>query len=187
MTQSTKQAVKHEDKVEFPENIQASFDKHILTIKGEKGEVIRNIANPLVQYKINDKELLMVAKTYNKRTKKIINTLKAHIKNMIRGVQEGHIYKLKICSGHFPMTVTLKGDVFEVKNFIGEKIPRRVKVLEGTQVKIDGTEVTVESISKEKAGTMAAAIEQLCRRPGFDQRIFQDGIYITMKDGKELK
>ena len=30
---------------------------------------------------------------------------------MIRGVSEGHVYKMKICSGHFPMNVSLSGNV----------------------------------------------------------------------------
>jgi large subunit ribosomal protein L6 len=123
-------------------------------------------------------------KVINKKSKKTANSFKAHIKNMVKGANEGHIYKLKICSGHFPMTVSLKGETLEIKNFIGEKVPRTLKVLEGTTVKVDGTEIIVESINKEKAGHMAASIEQLTRRPGFDRRIFQDGIYIVEKDGK---
>ena len=36
------------------------------------------------------------------------------------------------------------------------------------------------------AGQTAADIEQMTRRPSFYTRIFQDGIYITIKDGKEI-
>jgi len=54
---------------------------------------------------------------------------------MIRGVTEGYTYKLKICSGHFPMNVSLKGDVLEIKNFIGESVPRKLKIKEGSEEK----------------------------------------------------
>ena len=105
---------------------------------------------------------------------------------MIKGSNEGHVYELKICSGHFPMNVSIQGKELVVKNFIGEKFPRRLKIQEGVIVKIEGEKITVEHTSKEIAGQSAANIEQLTRRPNFDSRIFQDGIYITVKDGKQI-
>ena len=68
------------------------------------------------------------------------------------------------------------------KNFFGEKVPRKIKFdKKNVSIKVDGTEVLVEGMDKEKVGQTAASIEQLTRRPGFDKRIFQDGIYITEK------
>ena len=52
--------------------------------------------------------------------------------------------------------------------------------------KVEGEIVTVNHCDIEVAGQTAADIEQLTRRPGFDPRIFQDGIYITKKDGKNI-
>ena len=123
----------------------------------------------------------------SKSTKKLINTFTSHMKNLFKGVEEGHTYKLKICSGHFPMTVTLKGEELEVKNFIGEKVPRILKIKPGVKVTVNGSEIIVESINKDLAGQTAASIEQLTKRPGFDNRIFQDGIYIIEKDGVAIK
>jgi large subunit ribosomal protein L6 len=116
----------------------------------------------------------------------MMQTFKAHIKNLIRGVMEGHLYKLKICSGHFPMSVSVSGEEFIIKNFMGENVPRTLKLKENVSVKVEGDQVIVESIDKEKAGQTAADIEQLTRVTNKDLRIFQDGIYITFKDGKEI-
>ena len=85
------------------------------------------------------------------------------------------------------MNVSIKDKTFEIKNFIGEKVPRVLKIKDTVDVKLEGDMVIVESISKECAGQMAASIEQLTRRPGFDTRVFQDGIFITYKDGKIIK
>ena len=52
---------------------------------------------------------------------------------------------------------------------------------------MDGENITVESADKELAGQTAADIETLTKRPGFDKRIFQDGIWMVSKGGKELK
>lgn len=173
--------------VNTPEGCQVSMDANDLVIKGDKGELRREFSNPLVKLELEDNNVVLIAESSNKRTKKLRNTFKAHISNMFKGVKEGHIYKLKICSGHFPMTVSIKNNVLEIKNFIGEKVPRVLKIVDETSVKIDGSEIVVEGIGKEKVGQMAASIEQLTKRPGFDKRIFQDGIYIIEKDGKIIK
>ena len=106
---------------------------------------------------------------------------------MIKGVAEGHVYRLKICSGHFPMNVSVSGNEFSVANFLGEKTPRKLSVKEGASVKVEGQEVVVESMNKELAGQTAADIELLTKVKGRDRRIFQDGIFIINKDGKELE
>ena len=105
---------------------------------------------------------------------------------MIKGVSEGHIYKLKICSGHFPMNTAVNGNKFVVNNFLGEKTPRELDIKEGASVKIEGDIVIVEGIDKELVSQTAASIEILTKVKGKDKRIFQDGIYITEKDGKEI-
>lgn len=176
-----------EETIEITEGCQASLENKTIFVKGEKGETRRTLFDPTVSIQIKENQIILSTKNFTKKSKKLVNTFKAHIKNMFKGALEGHIYKLKICSGHFPMTVTVKDQTFEIKNFIGEKVPRKIKVIEGTEVKIDGAEIVVEGIDKEKTGQMAASIEQLTRRPGFDKRIFQDGIYMIEKDGKPIK
>lgn len=176
-----------QDTVEIPSDCQITIEGKEVIVKGSKGEIRKNLFNPLIAMNVENNNVILSVKALNKSTKKIINTFKAHLVNTFKGVNQGHVYKLRICSGHFPMTVTVKNDIFEIKNFIGEKVPRQISIKEGTSVKIDGTEIIVDGIEKEKVGQMAASIEQLTRRPGFDQRIFQDGIYIIEKDGKEIK
>ena len=134
-----------------------------------------------------DNVLVFESKKATQREKKVIKTHLAHLKNMITGVKEGTSYKLKICSGHFPMSVSVKGNVFEIKNFIGETVPRTLALPEGVTVKIEGQFITVEGIDKELTGQTAALIEKLTRRPGFDKRVFQDGIFIVERSGRPLK
>jgi large subunit ribosomal protein L6 len=85
------------------------------------------------------------------------------------------------------MNVAVQGNQVIIKNFIGEKVPRVLDLLPGVKVSVDGTTVNVEGVDKELASQTAASIEQLTRRPGYDNRIFQDGVYIVNKDGKEVK
>ncbi len=174
------------DEVPVIDGITVRHENNILTVEGSKGKVERNAILPGITIKQEGNKVILEALKASKREKTLINTYKSHLKNMMKGITEGHVYKLKVCSGHFPMSVVVKGQELEVKNFIGEKVPRTIKIPEGVTVKIDGEIITVEGISKETAGTAAARIENMCRRPGFDNRIFQDGIYMIEKDGKEL-
>ena len=173
-------------KVNFPEGISASIDNGVVSIKGPKGVVSKNFKHPKVKIIIDDEGMTFEIKKFTQKEKKIVQTFIAHLKNLFKGVTEGHEYKLKICSGHFPMNVSIKGNIFEVKNFIGEAVPRTYELKNDVDVKLNGEIIQVTGINKELVSQTAASIEQLTRRVGFDTRIFQDGIYIIDKDGKSI-
>ncbi len=79
------------------------------------------------------------------------------------------------------MTVALKGTMVEVKNFLGEKVPRTMMVPANVKVTIKSEDITVEGINKEAAGQVAGSIEKLTKISHFDRRVIQDGIFITEK------
>jgi large subunit ribosomal protein L6 len=174
------------ESIEIPQKTEAKLDGRVLTIKGPKGELSREVIFQKILLAIDGKKISLSSKNATKREKTHLGTLKAHIKNMIKGVLEGHVYKLKICSGHFPMNVSATSDTLTVKNFLGEKVPRVLKLKKGVKVSVEGAEVTVEGTDIEKAGQVAADIEQLTRITNRDIRIFQDGIYITKKSKRQL-
>jgi large subunit ribosomal protein L6 len=174
------------DTIEIPKGVTVSVKHGVFTVKGPKGEITRKLYHESVQYEVAGEEISVSSKDASKREKKLLNTMLAHIRNMIQGVIEPHSYKLKVCSGHFPMTVAVKGEVLEVKNLLGEAVPRKLKLNPKVKVTVEGVIITVEAADIEAAGQQAALIEGLCRRPGFDKRIFQDGIYITHKGDKAL-
>lgn len=181
--------MKHEvlsETIVVPEGCTFLVDKKLIVAKGPKGELSRPLPDKKIIVSVQASEVTLTYKQATKREKRMLLTTKAHISNMLKGVVSGFVYKLKICSGHFPMNVSVKGDVLEVKNFIGEKVPRKLVIKQGASVKVNGDEIIVESSDKEIAGQVAGSIENLMKRPGFDKRIFQDGIYIVEKDGKKI-
>ena len=117
----------------------------------------------------------------------MLGSFESHIVNMVRGVQELYVYKLKICSGHFPMSVSVAGNEVIIKNFLGEAVPRKVDIMKGAEVKVNGEEIIVTSADIEVAGQTAAKIETACKITNRDRRIFQDGCYITQKADKSMK
>jgi len=172
------------EEIDIPEGVEVKIGLGVLTAKGPKGEMTRILRGPRVSLEVKDKKIIISAQKATKREKRLIGTFKSHVTNILQGVTSGHVYKLKICATHFPMSVSIKDGVFEVQNFLGEKVPRTRKIKPGVDVKIEDQEITVESVDKELAGQTAAAIETLCRITKRDRRIFQDGIYIIKKSEK---
>jgi large subunit ribosomal protein L6 len=173
------------EKLEIPEKAQLTIEGNLVKVKGPKGELQRKLELQNTETKIEGNRLLLIVKDANKKDKTRIGTVKSHIKNMLQGAVAGHMYRLKMCSSHFPMTATMSGSSFVLKNFLGEKVPRTLTLKQGATVKIEGNEITVESPDIEKAGQVAADIELLTRIVKRDIRVFQDGIYITKKSKKE--
>jgi large subunit ribosomal protein L6 len=85
------------------------------------------------------------------------------------------------------MNVKVQGDKFVIDNFLGEKYPRKAKILKNVTVEVKGQDVTLKGIDKEIVSQTAAIIEQITKITNRDLRVFQDGIYITEKDGKPVK
>lgn len=166
--------------IQIPEGVEVQVAE-VITVKKNKFEVKRKLSYPTVILSKKDNKIIIEPKRFTKREKKIINTFKSHILNMIKGVEEPYEYKVKICSSHFPMSVNIEGKKLVVKNFLGEKVPRKADILENADVKIEGDDITIISPDKEIAGQTAANFEQCTRITNRDRRIFQDGLWITKK------
>ena len=184
---STKTKKNLTKKIQIPQEVSVKMDQNIIVIKSLKGTLQRKISNPIVDVSIQDDKIVVSTKQKSsKNNKRMINTIVSHIKNMLEGVKQEYIYKLKIISGHFPMNVSLEKDTVLVKNFFGEKVPRKAKVLSGVKAEIKGDEIIITSIDKELAGQTAANIEMATRITNKDRRVFSNGIFITQKAHKEI-
>jgi len=172
--------------IEIPEGIEINIDGHSLNVKGPQGENRKSFNTRNLVFEKKENKIIIGSKKATKTEKRMMNTITAHINNMIKGVQEKFEYKLKICFSHFPMNVEIKGNEAVIKNFLGEKIPRKSKIPNGVEVKLDKEFITVKSQDKELAGQTAANFEKATRIKKRDRRVFQDGIFITSKSGKEI-
>ena len=173
--------------LKIPEKITVDLKDGLFVIKGPKGEVKRHFIFPKIKITKENNQIVFDVKKPTKREKAGVFSTEAHLNNAFKGVLNTCVYKLKICSGHFPMKITYKNNIVEVKNYMGETVPRTLKIKPGVDVVVKEPEITVVSVDKELAALTAAAIEQITRRPNFDRRIFQDGIYIVHKDGVDIK
>jgi large subunit ribosomal protein L6 len=77
--------------------------------------------------------------------------------------------------------VKVTGDKVVIENFLGERTPRKARIMGASKVKVSGEEILVTGPDVEHVSQTAANMEQACIIRGFDPRVFQDGIYITSK------
>jgi large subunit ribosomal protein L9e len=113
-----------------------------------------------------------------------VRTICSHIDNMITGVTRGFCYKMRFVYSHFPINVNLAGDMVEIRNFLGEKRVRKVKLLSGVsyvrsanvkdEIQLIGNDIAMVSLT-------AAQIQQSTAVRNKDLRKFLDGIYVSEK------
>ena len=180
-----KQALLQET-VTIPQEITLELDGSLFKIVGPKGVIQRRLEYPFISIQKIEGKVIISAKNATKKHKTIINTFKSHVKNMIKGVQEGYEYKIKICYTHFPITITIKDNEATIKNFLGAKVPLVAKILPGVKVTLNGDVITLVGHDKEAVGQTSANFEKATVIRNRDRRKFQDGCYIFVKAGKKL-
>lgn len=175
--------IKIQEMIEIPKEIDCRIaGKKLICSKGGIDST-REINIPEVEIKIESEKILLTAEKGNKNELKAIRSQVAHIKNMLRGLQEPFVYRLEACNVHFPMTLKVESNKLIVNNFLGERVPRFAVILPGVDVEIKGQKITLTSQNIEAAGQTAANIEKTTKVKNRDRRIFQDGIFIVEKPG----
>jgi len=174
-----------EEVIEIPDGVQLRLDRGDVVATGKGHTLRRNLSHPRVHIRIEGKQVKVRSEFPRRREGALVGTFAAHLRNMIVGVTDGFTYEMKIVYSHFPVKATVKGSEFTIENFLGEKFPRKARILGATKVEVKGDQVLLTGPDVEAVGQTAANIEQATKIRGFDPRIFQDGIYITKKAGEE--
>jgi large subunit ribosomal protein L6 len=169
--------------IEVPERVNASKKKNVIVIKGRHGIVKKDFTKLPAYINIEGNKIRI--KPYGRRKKDlaITNTARSIINNMIKGVENGFTYKLKIVFAHFPISVKVKGKEIHVENFFGERSARVSKIIgEDTKVNVLAEDVLVQGPSLEHVSQTAANIESSTKIKNKDQRVFLDGLYIYARE-----
>jgi large subunit ribosomal protein L6 len=171
--------------IEIPNGIEAEVDGFKIKIKGSKGNLEKDFTSPLfkkdIVIKKEDNKIFLSTESKKRKIKAMIGTIESHIYNMLLGVQEGYLAKLKIVFMHFPFTVKVTGKEVLINNFLGEKTPRKAKIIGDCKIEIKDDEIVVTGISKDDVGQTASQLERATWIKQRDRRVFQDGCFITKK------
>ena len=164
--------------IQVPDNVNVSLDGKKVSVKGEKGSLVRDFSFATITIEGDGKNIRIWAKWPRKKEAALVGTITSHIQNMITGVTKGYTYKLKIVFSHFPISVKLQGKSILIENFTGERRARSIDLIGDVKVKIEPDDIIVEGINLEHVSQTAANIEQATRVRNKDPRVFLDGIYV---------
>lgn len=188
-TSTEKRAEKREKKsrkgeertIPVPAGVKVSFQNDLLQVQGPKGNLSRLLRAPGVVFDVKDSSVVVKTTSSRRQHRAMAGTLASHAANMVAGAARGYTCRMKVCFSHFPIQVAAAAKEVQISNFLGEKRPRKAKIVGATQVEVKGDTLLVNGPDIEEVGQTAANIEQATKIKNYDPRVFQDGIYIVEK------
>lgn len=171
--------------LELPAEFESEYNKGVLTIKGNNETVEKKLQHALVEIETKENKIIFSTESTKRNIKSIVSTFKSHAENIVEGLENEHIYKMKGVYAHFPMTIKQEQNKVKIENFMGERNPREIEIEEGVKVEVDGEDLTIRGADKDAVSQTAGKIEQMCKKGDRDPRTFQDGVYITKRGGKQ--
>ncbi|KAI9747296.1 MAG: hypothetical protein M1835_002152, partial [Candelina submexicana] len=185
-----------EESLTIPEGVKVSIKSRIVTVEGPRGifvvqkhsglssarlypnlriagKLVKDMSHLSVCFSHPKKDVINIELHHGARKNvATLRTVKSIINNLIIGVTKGFKYKMRYVYAHFPINVNIEKNsetgLFEVeiRNFIGEKIVRRVTMQPGVDVQASTTqkdELQLTGNSLENVSQSAADIQQICR------------------------
>mgnify|MGYP005851275125 CR=1 FL=1 len=163
--------------VAIPEGATVQISGRKLSVKGPKGTVEREFGVKGLLLEKKDNEIVVRAENGAVVSKALLNTIEAHVRNMLEGAVRGYERRMQVIYAHFPISLEVKGGELYIKNFLGEKQPRRARIVGATKVEVKGQSVIITGPSKEDVGQTVSNIKAATRIRRRDSRVFQDGLY----------
>merc|ERR1712045_667064 len=165
--------------VTIPDGIKCSVKARTVTVTGPRGSLVKSFRHLKV-------DISKVDKWFGLRKElAAVRTICSHITNMIVGVTKGYQYKMRAVYAHFPINCAISEEntLVEVRNFLGEKFVRKVRMHAGVTCKNSGQkdELVVEGNDIEAVSQSAALIQQSTTVKNKDIRKFLDGMYVSEK------
>lgn len=181
MATSTEQQITAE--VEAPASVTIKKEGNLVHVKGPIGTIKKDFTKLPATVTVEGNKITIKPYGTRKRDLAVTNTARSIIEGMIKGVEKGYTYKLKIIFAHFPISVKIKGKEVHVENFFGERSARISRIIgDATKVSVTGEDVVIQGPSLEDVSQTAANIELSTKTKGKDQRVFLDGLYIYSKE-----
>ncbi|MEM0475287.1 MAG: 50S ribosomal protein L6 [Candidatus Norongarragalinales archaeon] len=171
--------------MKIPEGVSIEVAGDVIRVKankdaGSESKLEKKFNSQLLEVRVEGSELVVKPKRKETRALRAAkNAVEAHVKNMIEGLSKNFEKKLEIVFAHFPISVEVKDKDVLIKNFLGEKIPRKARIVGDVQVIVSGNQITVKGKNKEDVGQTANNIIRATKIRARDERIFQDGIYYS--------
>ena len=146
--------------IPVPTGVDVSIDGSVVTVKGPKGSLSHNVAEPITVSR--DDTVIEVVRPNDERTSKALHGLtRTLIANMVQGVTQGYEKKLEIVGVGY--RVQARGSDLEFA--LGFSHAVSVKAPAGISFAVESpTRFSVAGIDKQQVGEVSANIRKL-RKP----------------------
>ena len=142
--------------LKIPAGVTCSLDGNTLTVKGPKGELVKEF-NKDITIEVKENEIVCKRANENKFTKSIHGTTNALISNMLVGVSEGFVKELESVGVGYRFAVA--GNKITVS--AGYSHPVIVEIPAGVTVESpSNTELKISGIDNQKISEFAANIRK---------------------------
>jgi large subunit ribosomal protein L6 len=171
----------YEVTIPIPDAVKASISHKILHVQGPLGKTRKAFKKIPVEVQVEGKNVLLKSVGIRKRDYAIFKTAESIINTLIKGVQTGYTFKMKIVYAHFPITVKVKDGHIHVENFQGERAARVSKIFGDTKVVPKGDDVIITGPVLTDVSQTAGSLQQNTKVKNKDHRVFLDGLYLFEK------
>ena len=170
--------------IEIPENVEIKLDGQVVTVKGPKGELTRNVHQD-IKVVIEDNTVVVSRGDDLKEHRSLHGTTRSLINNMIEGVVTGFEKHLEILGVGY--RATKQGDKLVVA--AGYSHPVEIEHIEGIEIEVPkNTELIIRGINKELVGEVAAKIRAIRPpEPYKGKGIRYKDEHVRRKEGKTAK
>lgn len=170
--------------IQIPEKVEAKLNGNTITIKGQKGELVKEIPD-LLNVEISDSKIFVTKKSENRQSRSLHGLFRSLINNMVIGVDQ-----------LFSKTLELKGVGYKgsanktaLTLNLGYSHPISLPTPNGIEVSVENnTVIHVKGIDKEQVGLFAQEIRS--KRPPEPYKgkgVLYKGETIIRKVGKSSK
>jgi large subunit ribosomal protein L6 len=147
--------------ITVPSGVDVNIDGQAVSVKGPKGALSLNLAEPIIIEKADDGTLEVKRPNDERRSRSLHGLSRTLVQNMVVGVTQGYEKKMEIHGVGY--RVALKGSDLEFA--LGYSHPVKVEAPEGITFAVETpTRFSVAGIDKQLVGEVAANIRKL-RKP----------------------
>ena len=142
--------------VEIPAGVEVNINGQDVSVKGPKGTLSMSVSEPITA-KVDGATVVVTRPDDERMSRSLHGLTRTLIANMVEGVTNGYSKVLEIQGTGY--RVNQKGNGLEFQ--LGFSHPVNVDPPEGITFKVEGNRVTVEGISKQQVGEVAANLRKI--------------------------
>lgn len=165
----------------IPQKTDVSVVDGVLTVKGPLGALTKDVHSS-VTITVEGGAVQVSPVNTSKLSRSLWGTFGAHVRNMIKGVNEKFVKKLELHGVGYK--VELQGSMLKLS--VGFSHPVFISVPEGIEVAVEKNSITVSGIDKDAVGQFAANIRAIKKpEPYKGKGLRYEGEYVRQKQGKK--